>query len=70
MTNFNRRTFMSVAGIAAAEPAMSVLLPGETRTSASAAAATGMANGPMKLWLAGNRSPRARVWRHAWRYRV
>lgn len=34
MTSFNRRTFMSLAGIAAAEPAMSLLGSAETRTSA------------------------------------
>jgi hypothetical protein len=41
MTTFNRRTFMSVAGIAAAEPAMSALLSAETRTSALPAVVTG-----------------------------
>jgi len=41
MTNFNRRTFMSVAGIAAAEPAVSTLLPAETRTSALPGVLTG-----------------------------
>jgi hypothetical protein len=41
MTNLNRRAFMGVAGIAAAEPAMSVLLSAETRTSALLAVVTG-----------------------------
>jgi hypothetical protein len=41
MTNFNRRTFMSAAGIVAAEPTMSTLLPAETKTSASPAVLTG-----------------------------
>ena len=41
MTNFNRRTFMSVAGIAAAVPAGSTLLPAETKASALPAVVTG-----------------------------
>jgi hypothetical protein len=41
VTNFNRRAFMSVVGIAAAEPAMSTLLPAETRTSALPPVLTG-----------------------------
>ena len=41
MTNFNRRAFMSVAGIAAATPAMSGLLAAETRGSAPHAVLTG-----------------------------
>jgi hypothetical protein len=41
MTNFNRRTFMSLAGIAAAEPAMSLLGSAETRTSALPEVQTG-----------------------------
>jgi len=41
MTNFNRRTFMSVAGIAATEPAMSALLSAATRTPALPAVLTG-----------------------------
>src|SRR5947207_15545817 len=41
MTNVNRRTFMSVAGIAAAEPAMATLLSAETKTSASPTVLTG-----------------------------
>jgi DNA-binding beta-propeller fold protein YncE len=41
MTNFDRRAFMSVAGIAAIEPAMSTLLPAQTRTSALPAVLTG-----------------------------
>jgi hypothetical protein len=41
MTTFNRRTFMSVAGIAAAEPAMSALLSAETREPALPAVLTG-----------------------------
>jgi hypothetical protein len=41
MTNFNRRTFMSVVGIAGAAPAMSALLPAETKTSTMPAVLTG-----------------------------
>ena len=41
MTNFNRRTFMSMAGIAATEPAMSALLSAATRTPALPAVLTG-----------------------------
>ena len=41
MTNFNRRAFMCVAGIAAAAPATSAFLPAETRMSASPAVLTG-----------------------------
>jgi len=41
MTNFNRRTFMSVAGIAVAEPAMSVLVSAGTKTSGSPTVLTG-----------------------------
>jgi len=41
MTNFNRRTFMSVAGIAATEPAMSALLSAVTRTPALPVVLTG-----------------------------
>jgi hypothetical protein len=41
MTNFNRRTLMSLAGIAAAEPAMSLLGSAETRTSALPEVQTG-----------------------------
>ena len=41
MTNFNRRTFMSLAGIAAAEPAMSLLGSAETRSSALPEVQTG-----------------------------
>jgi hypothetical protein len=41
MTNFNRRAFMSVAGITAATPAISALLPAETRTSALPPVLTG-----------------------------
>lgn len=41
MTDFNRRAFMSVAGITAAAPAMSALLQAETRMSALPPALTG-----------------------------
>ncbi|MCU1270383.1 MAG: hypothetical protein JWN74_1677 [Acidobacteriaceae bacterium] len=41
MTNFNRRAFISVAGVAAAIPAMSTLLPAETRTTTFPAVLTG-----------------------------
>jgi len=41
MTNFNRRTFMSVAGITAAVPAMPRLVSAETKTSGSATVLTG-----------------------------
>ncbi len=41
MTNFNRRTFMSLAGIAAAEPALSLLGSAETRMSALPEVQTG-----------------------------
>ena len=61
MTNFNRRMFMSLAGIAAAEPAMSLLGSAETRTSALPEVQTEMANGHTKLCVAGDRCPRARA---------
>jgi hypothetical protein len=41
MTEFNRRAFMNVAGIAAAVPAVSTLLPAETKASALPAVVTG-----------------------------
>src|SRR5438874_8942347 len=41
MTNFNRRTFMSVAGIAAGAPAMSALGSAEENKAASATVLTG-----------------------------
>ena len=41
MTNFNRRTFVSMTGIAAAGPAMSVLVSAGTKTSGSPTVLTG-----------------------------
>src|SRR5215467_13156522 len=41
MTDFNRRTFMSVAGIAAGAPAMSALVSAEENKAASATVLTG-----------------------------
>src|SRR5262250_2858527 len=41
MTNFNRRTFMSAAGIAAAVPAMSPLVSGGTKASGPPTVLTG-----------------------------
>ena len=41
MTRFNRRSFIGVAGIAAAAPAISTLVSAETRTSTSPAVVTG-----------------------------
>src|SRR5438094_8373669 len=41
MTNFNRRAFISMTGIAAAGPTMSVLVSAGTKTSGSPTALTG-----------------------------
>ena len=61
MTTFNRRTFMTRAGIAAAEPALSLLGSAETRTSALPEVQTGNGEWTYEVVRAGDRCPRARA---------
>jgi hypothetical protein len=61
MTNFNRRMFMSLAGIAAAEPAMSLLGSAETRTSALPEVQTGNGEWTYEVVRGGDRCPRERA---------
>jgi hypothetical protein len=61
MTNFNRRRFMSLAGVAGVAPATSTLVGAETKTSGSPVVLTRNGEWTYQVVSGWDRSPRARA---------